>query len=174
MNLSTEITLWSISLSLATFGSIFGIIAAVNSKKANKKLTELIATTWITEESEKLFFYNIKNILKENVQTLSALKEPNCTYHKYNQHGAYTRLNPVSKVVITSLKNTEFSELMDFYIKCKKKQDEEFALVIDNNFEILNKRIKIDIEMIEKLIKYHKHINLQSKLIMRKYVEATQ
>jgi len=173
MNLTTEVTLWTISLSIAVFGAVFGVSATINSKKANKKLTELIATTWIAEESEKLFFTNIKEITKENRLTLIELKKKNCTYQQYNRHGVYTRMNPVPKTVTESLKDTEYSDLIDLYIFLKKEQDINFKSII-NSFEVLSTRRIIDRKKVRSLIIHHQNINKHAKLIMKKYVEVTQ
>jgi len=174
MSLTYEIILWTTSLLLAVFGLTFGIKAAINSNKANNKLKELIATTWISEESEKIFFRNIKEIVRENRLTLLELKKKNCTYQRYNKHGAYTRLNPVSKSVIDSLKNTEYSDLIDLYMFLKREQDEEFVNAINAHFELLTSRKIIGKKIVNLLIEHHQKINAQSKLIMKKYVEVTQ
>lgn len=160
--------LWTVSLALAVIGIGFGVIASSNSHKANVAVKELIESSWISDESEKLFFYNLKDLLNKNTQTLSLLKTEGVTYRKYSFVAGGTRLSPITIRAKQILLETEFKDIVNHYVSTKKELELFFSNVIEN-FKILGTTDKIPKKKKEQLILYHKEIAKQISSIIRSY-----
>lgn len=165
---SYEIALWSVSLILAITGIAFGIVASINSSRANKKVQALVSESWIADETNKLFFKNMKIVVAENGYAIKALKKQ-ITYFEYSSISSQTRWAPIGDKVQESLKKTEYNVIAEHFMEMKNKSDDEFKEII-TDFSILAEDKKIDETTAKKLIKHHQNTMVLAKNIMKEYI----
>ena len=156
MGLTENIWLWTISLMLAVVGIAFGIIASMNSHKANLAVKELVASSWIADESEKIFYKNLKELLRIN-NKVTALLKATTTFKHYSIVANGTRLTPINTRSFTMLKETEFKEIVKKYRKYKKEIENDFSTII-TDFAILGQTKKIPVVKRKELGHYHQKI----------------
>lgn len=165
-----DIICWAVSFALALLGILFGFIASVQSSRANRKIKELISSSWAVDEAQRIFFDNIKTISLSNGQSISLLEtKKKLTYREYAMHSSNGRLIPLSGKVIEVISETEFKDLAKTYVSVKKGLDDLFIEVIGGDFSILSENIEITKEMRAKLIKYHNEVIHNAKGIIRQY-----
>lgn len=171
MNLTWNIILWTFSLLLATIGIIFGFIASVNSHKANIAVKELVEASWISDESAKLFFRNIKRIIVINRAVLVRL-EKKITYKQYDAKASETRLPPINVRAYRILAKTEYKKLLEAYAETKRFLETEFISIIES-FAKLSTTDLIPTDKRKALIKYHKDIEGETKKIISSFAKLT-
>lgn len=165
----TNITLWTVSLTLAALGISFGIIASINSAKANKQIKELVADQMIAEEASKYFYTLLQKMSIQNKNTLKKLKgKASLKYNDYSIMASQTRMAPLPKRVEKYLYSTEYSDLTKHYIDCKVRLDAIFESSF-NGYEILATTNNILKEDRKKLIKYHEQMTLEYNSILKEY-----
>ena len=169
MGLTENIVLWTFSLILAAVGIIFGIIASVNSHKANLAVKDLIASSWIADESEKIFFKNMKKLIVSNDIVLSLLKKPT-TYRAYSRTANGTRFAPINTRSSDMLENTEYIDILKLYVKKKNLLESNFKKIIES-FKVLSTTKKIVPLKRKELIDYHKSISKVASNIIKDYTK---
>ncbi len=162
-----NIILWSISLILSMFSIMFASWAAYSASKANTRLRDTISAEWITNETTKLFFDQIKDLQKYNLKTITAL-EKSVTYKEYTTHSTHTRFKIIPKISQRILAKTNYSELTKKYIEFKRRLDQQFVEEID--LKLLSSSSEIPATTKKKLIKYHKQITAYTKELLSDYV----
>jgi len=153
-------------LALAVIGITFGIVASVNSSKANKQVQDLIANTFIAEESQKFLFDNLKNVITQNRKAVKALGE-DMTYSDYSLAAANTRMHILSKATSVALAKTEFKDIVSLYIETKETLDSRFVSIV--NVKDLSTKKKISKTKREDLIDYHKQVISSVTSIIKGY-----
>lgn len=162
----TNILLWTFSLTLAVVGILFGIIASINSSKANRKVQDLISNTFVAEESQKFLFDNIKNVVTANRKTIRALKY-GITYADYSLVSSHTRLHLLSKSTIQMLSDTEFRDVTRMYLDIKDTLDRRFASIV--NISNLSTKKKISESIQQELREYHQQVIVSATDIIKAY-----
>lgn len=166
---STDIILWTISLTLAVTGILFGIIASWNSSKANRRISELISASWITEEAQKFFFDNIKIVMAQNKKTITKLKRnKEATYYEYSIQSALGRLIPISKKTKVLFENSEYKEISEIYEMIKKTCDVKFRELF-NDYSILSTDEVVSQDVVSQLINYHKDVVDKVTHLLKQY-----
>ena len=163
-----EIALWTISISLAVFGSLFAVLAFKYSSRTSGQIKELINISWITEESAKFFFDNLKQLAIENKKVLRMLKSDNITYIKYSTISMLTRMKPIAKKVKEGLAVTEYKDIAERYYETKKQLDDKFKQIF-TDLEILSQDKKIAKKTKELLTSYHEDISRLTTMIVKSY-----
>lgn len=164
-----NISLWTISITLALAGITFGIIASINSNKAAKQVKDLVADQLVSEEASKYFFTIPQSIGTDNKSVLTRLKSKDeIDYIQYSILAAKTRFAPIPGRVERHLKESEFSDIMNRYIKEKMELDALFIKII-KNYSVLTENKSIPKGIREKLIKYHIKIGELQSIIMKDY-----
>ena len=169
MGLTENIVLWTISLLLAAVGIIFGIIASLNSHKANIAVKDLVASSWIADESEKLFFKNMKRLITSNNDVLTLLKSP-ITYRGYSRAANGTRFVPINTRSSSMLENTEYIDVLERYVDYKIELETNFKNIIES-FKILSTTKKVPPVKRKELIEYHKNISKVASEIIKEYTK---
>lgn len=163
-----DIILWSVSITLAVFGILFGVLAFWFSSKTSKQIKELISMSWITEESSRYFYDDLKEIIINNKKVLRALKSPNISYQKYASISLPTRMKPIAKRISEILYESEFKDITTMYIQTKKQLDESFKKTIQD-ISILSSEKKINITNRKSLTHYHNELSNLVTLIVKGY-----
>ncbi|MCK5945989.1 MAG: hypothetical protein KAG04_01820 [Mycoplasmataceae bacterium] len=169
MGLTENIILWTFSLILAAVGIIFGIIASVNSHRANIAVKDLIASSWISDESEKLFFKNMKRLIIANNHVLTLLKSPT-TYKSYSLAANGTRFSPINTRSAAMLEETEYKDVLESYINNKQKLEASFKKIVES-YKVLSTTAKIVPAKRNDLIKYHKSISKVASGVIKEYTK---
>lgn len=165
----TNIILWTVSLTLAALGISFGIIASINSTKANKQIKELVADQMVAEEASKYFYAMLQKMNIQNKNTLKKLKgKTPVKYNDYAIMASQTRMAPLPKRVEKYLYNTEYADLTRHYIDCKVRLDAMFESSF-NGYEILATTNNILKDERQKLIKYHEQMTIEYNSILKEY-----
>ena len=167
MSLKINIILWTLSLFLASFGIMFGIIASYNSRKANNSIRTIISDSWISDESQTLFFKNIKSILFENKKLIKNLQDK-LSYYDYHINTTNSRLGVIPSNVIKRLKKSKYNDIIDEYVTSKDMLDRKFKDII-KDYKILESDEVISKIISKKLIKYHQQVTIFCSEILKKY-----
>ena len=167
MNL-INILLWSVSLTLAVIGVSFGVIASIYSTKANKKIKDLISNTFVSEESQKFLFDNLKNVITANRKTIRSFNNENLTYSEYLLVSSHSRMHLLSKSTIDVLSETEFKDLVNRYIEIKKTLDKKFTEIV--KIKNLSTKKVIPLKLRESLKKYHHLVISSATDIIKSYI----
>lgn len=164
-----DIICWTVSFILALLGIGFGFVASVQSSRANRKIKELISSSWAVEETQRLFFDNIKAVSLINNQCIALLdSKKKVTYREYSMHAAQGRLIPLNGKVLEIVAQTEFKDLAHSYITIKKTLDDMFFETI-GDLSVLSEATEIPKTAREKLIRYHKEVVKDASHIIRSY-----
>lgn len=168
----SNIILWSVSITLAVFGAIFGVQAYRYSSKANKQIKELIQMSWITDEASKYFFDNLKDLIIENKKALKYIKRKDAYFSRYKTVALLTRMKPFSKKIKEALKESEFRDIASEYKIAKVHLDEKFIKAIED-MAILSSDNKITAGIKKQLIEYHTDVIKHASLILKEYTDST-
>lgn len=165
-----DILLWTFSLTLGVLGIIFGFMAQRNSSKANAKIKELISSSWVLDESQKIFFDNIKSVSMSNKACIDLLQpEKDITFQRYATHAAQGRLIPISNQIMEIIKDTEFRDIAQTYVHTKRALDEMFVKTVGGDFSILSSDKVISKKMKKDLVKYHHLVVENATAIIKTY-----
>ncbi|NQZ65988.1 MAG: hypothetical protein HRT99_02070 [Mycoplasmatales bacterium] len=166
-----NILLWTFSLLLAVAGIFFGIVASINSSRANNKLKEIISDQIVSEEAQKYFFTLSKKTSTANKKVIIKLKETiNFTYSEYSIDAVSTRMVPMPPRLLKHLESSEFSNLAQYYLKSKKELEIQFRDILPD-LSILVEGVNIDSKEREKLIEYHIYAQQIFSNIMKGYYQ---
>lgn len=164
-----EIALWTISLVLATSGLSFGIVASINSRKANTRIQALVSDSWIIEESQKRFFKEMQKIVASNNIAIRELRK-NLKFFDYSILSSATRWTPIPDRVMETLRKSEYREISEHFMEMKRKSDMIFKEIVPD-FKILSTDTKISEQTSKDLVKFHQQIIRISKEIMKEYID---
>lgn len=168
MSLTANVVLWTVSLFLAFSGITFGIIASVNASKANKNIKTLIADSWLSEESQKYFFENMKSTANANRNLVGYLKKNKPTYFEYRLKASGTRMSLMPFKLIKELEKTEYKEITEMYVEMKTEQDNRFKEIIEDTTILQSDKV-IPRPILAKLLKLHEDNNRVSTSIVKEY-----
>lgn len=164
-----EIALWTTSLILAVAGISFGIVASVNSRKANMKVQALVSDSWIVEESQKRFFKEMQRIVASNNVAIRELRK-GLKFFDYSILSSATRWAPIPERVMNTLKKSEYKDIAEHFMDMKRKSDLTFKEIVPD-FKILSTDSKISEKTSKELVKFHQQIIKISKAIMKEYID---
>ena len=165
---TTDIILWTVSITLAVTGILFGMIASYNSTKANRRIRELISSSLISEEAQKFFFDNIKIAIAENKKIANKFRKKDLTYYEYSTRAALGRLVPMSKKTKMLFDTSEFKELSAIYQMIKNVSDERFKEIV-KDYSILSTEEIMEVEIIDSLRGYHKDVVDKLSQLLKQY-----
>ncbi len=165
---TTNIILWTVSITLSIFSISFAAFAAYSSSKANRRLKDTISAEWTTNEAMRLFFEQQKNIKDFNDKTLKKL-QTQLSYKSYGTYASKTRMTLITKGSKRILTESDYSDLLKKYVEYKNELDLDFKTIID--FKQLDQNIKIDLNTKKTLIKYHNKIKKYNKEIITEFVK---
>ena len=171
-----DIALWSTSLTLAVAGIFFGVIASINSSRANNQIKELVRDQMVSEESNKYFFTNLSELKKTNKKVLKDIsaEDLKIQYNEYADLSIGTRFAPIPTRVEKYLMQTEFKDLLEHYVDAKTRLDQIFKEMFEGNFEQLVEQKQVTKSVIKKLIKYHEQVAIESGSIIREYISLNK
>lgn len=167
MNLTTNIILWTVSITLAVFGILFGIIASYNAKKANTTIEDLIKTRGFDEDGRKFFFDKMKSTIAANKKSIKAL-EGNITYFDYSIALVNARFPFVDSQSIAKFDNSEFADLMKKFLASKKILDKSFSDSVGGLDKLASQKI-MSVSKKNKLLTHHNRVVKVSTEIIREY-----
>ncbi len=169
-----DIILWTIGIFLAVISIIFSILSYYFSNKSTKLMTELMQKTWVTSETDKFFFVNMKNVKHKNNKALSLLKSnTEISYEQYVSASLGSRIVHINKETIDFLMKTKYRDIMIKYSEDKKKCDNMFFNAIRiEKITSLSTNI-IPNNEITKLIAYHQNISNFVSYILSEYTKLT-
>lgn len=163
-----DILLWTFSLTIAVASFVFSVLAALNSSRANEKLTRHLQTQWTQDVASKLYS-SIKYNSIQNKNLVNFLgSTDNISYRHYAHKSAQSRLPFIPTSTISSLSNTSFNDWINFYIENKLNAESIFRKIIDIKEFSSSKMIEDDIK--QKLISYHEELSEIYEDILRAYV----
>lgn len=168
MTLTANIVLWSTSLFLAFSGITFGIIASVNASRANRNIKTLIADSWLSEESQKYFFENMKKTTNVNKQLIRFLTKNSPTYFEYSLKASGSRMSLMPFKLLKELQKTEYKEVTKLYLEMKTKLDGRFKEII-RDVTILQSDKTIPKPIVYKLLKLHQETSEVAASIVKAY-----
>ena len=169
-----EIALWTSSISLAIFGIVFGVIASINSRNANKQVQQLVEEQIISNEAIN-FFYEVPKKIGLTHRSLidKYLTNKTLTWKEYGILTAEARFAPMSKRIIDFLSKTEYNDLVHSYIFLKERLDHVFKEVVED-LSRLGSSKPISESFKKKLIEYHKYALKETTLILKRYSILTK
>lgn len=173
---TADIVLWTTSLILACTGIVFGVIASINSSKANRNIENLIRDQLVAEEASKYFYYNLEKISQGNKDVLAIIRQKNkrrISWTKYSSLSAKTRLAPIPKRVEKHLLLTEYADLMKHYADTKARLDSTFYELI-GTYDTLVQTTFVEPEKIAELLNYHKALGAEVSAILKEYYVLTK
>lgn len=169
-----DIILWTVGLFLAVVSVIFSVLSYHFSNKSTKLITNLMEKTWVTSETDKFFFVNMKNIKHQNNKALLLLKSgKEISYEDYVASSWGSRIIHINKETIDLLLKTKYKDIITTYSREKKICDDMFfkAVEIDkitsSSKEIMKEKEK------ENLINYHESISKFVSYILGEYTKLT-
>lgn len=169
ISFSGNVALWTTSIILSLVSIVFAFVASFYSSKASKNVKTLIKTQWITDQANKIFFTNLKEIDALSSKLISRLRSSlEITYFDYASLSSNCRIHPISHESIILFEDTSFKELSILFRKVKSELDRKFfeLVSIDELKQIKN----IDQQKIQELIQYHLDSKDQIKKILREYI----
>ncbi|MDK2819628.1 MAG: hypothetical protein KFW07_02205 [Mycoplasmataceae bacterium] len=169
-----DIILWTVGLFLSVISIIFSVLSYHFSNKSAKLMTELMEKTWVTSETDKFFFVNMKTIKHQNNNALILLNSKNeISYQDYVSHSLGTRIIHINKETIDFLLKTKYEEIINTYIVEKQICDDMFFEAVElSKITSASKEIIPYIER-EKLKKYHNRIGKFVSHILSEYTKLT-
>lgn len=169
-----DILLWTVGLFLSVVSVIFSVLSYHFSNKSSKLMTELMEKTWVTSETDKFFFVNMKTIKHQNNNALLILNSKNeISYQDYVTHSVGTRIIHINKETIDFLLKTKYEKIINTYIVEKQICDDMFFKAVKlEKITSASKEIIPDIER-EKLSEYHKRIGKFVSHILSEYTKLT-
>lgn len=169
-----DIILWTFGLFLSVISIIFSILSYHFSNKSTKLITRLMETTWVTSETDKFFFVNMKNIKLKNNQALLLLKSGDeISYEQYVFAALGSRIIHINKETIDLLLKTKYKEIMNVYSEEKKICDQMFFQAVDIQKITSSSKDIITPEEKEKLINYHESVAKFVSYILGEYTKLT-
>lgn len=171
---STNIILWTSSLILAVTGIVFGIIASINSTKANRNIENLLRDQLVSEEASKYFYSFLESINHTNKTMLTKLQSTNgVKWSSYSTLAIKTRMAPIPRRIEKHLLTTEYRDLMIHYADTKLRIDSRFLSIIES-YEVLASVEKISPQKNKALIDYHKSLGSEISTILKEYYALTK
>ena len=167
-----DIILWTLSITLAIVGIVFGIIASLNSKKSNDTIKELMFQQHTQKTSREFFLDRLKVVIKSNKKAIKFLEVGDVYYNEYGYILDETRLPFISKNTKSVLINGGYVEHIAKYTRVKNTLEGMFADALQNNFGMLNKRILVEEATVSYLIEYHQSVIDFSKNMMKSYIKT--
>ncbi len=169
-----DIVLWTVGIFLAVISIIFSALSYYFSNKSTKLMTELMQITWVTSETDKFFFVNMKNVKHKNNKALFLLRsQTEISYEQYVSNSLGSRIVHINKETIDFLMKTKYKDIMSKYSEDKKICDDMFfnAVKIDKITSLSTDIIPNN--EIAKLIEYHKSIANFVSYILSEYTKLT-
>ncbi|MGL5732613.1 MAG: hypothetical protein ACRCXE_00910 [Metamycoplasmataceae bacterium] len=169
-----DIILWTFGLLLSVISVVFSVLSYYFANKSTKLITDLMEKTWVTSETDKFFFVNMKDIKHNNNRALMLLNsDAKISYEDYVAGSLGTRIIHINWETINSLLKTKFRDIITTYIQDKKKCDEMFFKAVP-----IEKITSLSKEMIpekerQKLIQYHESIAKFVSYILSEYTKLT-
>ena len=163
-----DIVLWTVSITLAVVGIVFGVIASINSSKANRRVREMIKTVFVTEEAQRYFYHSLKDVIVGHRQVLKKLNDPNISYYEYSIASLQGRMVPISKISFEALQDTEYINIAHTYIEIKNHYDKEFKRIF-TNLELLSSNRKLPKTIKNELIDYHRECQRDVTELIKQY-----
>ncbi|MGL6124977.1 MAG: hypothetical protein ACRC1F_00595 [Metamycoplasmataceae bacterium] len=169
-----DIILWTIGLFLAVFSVFFSILSYHFSNKSTKLITNLMEKTWVTSETDKFFFVNMKNIKHNNNKALLLLKSGNeVTYEQYVFDSLGSRIIHINKETIDLLLKTKYKDIIHTYLKEKKTCDDMFFEAVEiEKITSSSKEVMSEIER-QNLVNYHESVAKFASYILGEYTKLT-
>ncbi|MGL5617631.1 MAG: hypothetical protein ACRCWU_01075 [Metamycoplasmataceae bacterium] len=169
-----DIILWTFGLLLSVISVIFSVLSYYFANKSTKLITDLMEKTWVTSETDKFFFVNMKDIKHNNNRALMLLNsDAKITYEDYVASSLGTRIIHINWETINSLLKTKFREIITTYIQDKKKCDEMFFKAVPIEKITSSSKEIIPEKEIQKLIHYHESIAKFVSYILSEYTKLT-
>ncbi|MGL5205155.1 MAG: hypothetical protein ACRC9F_00610 [Metamycoplasmataceae bacterium] len=169
-----DILLWTFGLLLSVISVVFSVLSYYYANKSTKLITNLMEKTWVTSETDKFFFVNMKEIKHNNNRALMLLNSGvNISYEDYVSSSLGTRIIHINWETIDFLLKTKFKDIITTYIKDKKICDEMFFKAVpiekitSSSKEIISEKER------QKLIIYHESISKFVSYILSEYTKLT-
>ncbi len=169
-----DIILWTFGLFLGAVSLVFSILSYYFANKSTKLITELMEKTWVTSETDKYFFVNMKSIKHQNNKALMLLNSgQEISYETYVSNSIGSRIIHINKETIDLLTKTKYKNIIMTYVREKKNCDKKFFESVKiENITSSSKKL-IPAREIVNLIEYHEMISSFVSHILKEYTELT-